>query len=218
VLKRLSHLEQLLQERSDRRLAASTSLPSVTPGVSDSTTSSDKREQDLQAELLELDIIAAEAEIELARINWERSTQANKKQPGTASELLVEQQRAELVTKKVQLQRAKTLLQLHKRQVERRREEAARQNEPLDSSARKRKGPIAGTHQRAMRADELARLKKLTGQISEQIRRVEQIMKEKPDSPESWEAIDKFLAIYGNLSNREANREGPSTRESAGTR
>jgi beta-lactamase regulating signal transducer with metallopeptidase domain len=207
VMKRLSQLEQLLQERSDRHGAATTILRSRTPRVSDLTISSDKREQDLQKQLLELDVIAAEAEIEPARIKWQRSMEANKKQPGTMSELFVEQQRAELVTKEVQLQRAKTLLELHKRQVERKREEAARQQEPNSSAATTRNRQLADARQRAMRADELAQLKKLNDQIGKEITRLERLLKEEPDSPETWRAVDDFWRDYRSWQGREANKD-----------
>jgi hypothetical protein len=123
------------------------------------------------------------------------------------SELFVEQQRAELVTKEVQLQRAKTLLELHKRQVERKREEAARQQEPNSSAATTRNRQLADARQRAMRADELAQLKKLNDQIGKEITRLERLLKEEPDSPETWRAVDDFWRDYRSWQGREANKD-----------
>jgi beta-lactamase regulating signal transducer with metallopeptidase domain len=205
--KLVSRIERLLQENSDLRRAATTG-PRIgaLPGFSPSSISSDKREQVLQRRLLELDVIAAEAEIEPARIKWQRSMEANKKQPGAVSGLVVEQQRAELVTKEVQLQRAKTILELHKRQVERKREEADQQQAPSSSAATTRNRPIADARQRAMRADELAQLKKLNDQIETEIIRLERLLKEEPDAPETWRAVEDFWRDYRSLQRREANK------------
>jgi beta-lactamase regulating signal transducer with metallopeptidase domain len=204
ILKRISRLEQLLQERSDQRGATGTSLRSRSPSVSDLNPSSDKREQDLQGQLLMLDVLAAKAEIDPARIKWERSMTANKKAPGAVSDLLVEQQRAEVVTKEIQLQRAETLLALHKRQVERKREESASQQELRAALATTRNSQLANARQRAMRAEELAQLKKLNEQIGKEIQRLEQLLKEEPDSPETWKAVDDFWKAYRSVSGRAA--------------
>jgi hypothetical protein len=222
ILNRISRLEQLLQERSDQRSAAGTSLRSRSSSPSDLVLSSDKREQDLQEELLMLDVLAAKAEIEPARLAWERSTVANKKQPGTVSDLAVEQQRAELHTKEIQARRAEAILALYKRQVERKREETALQQKQqkraeaaLQQQERQRatagavrnRESAADVAHKALRGEELAQLKKLNEQIGKEITRLELLLKEEPNSPETWMEVESFWRAYRSLQRREANKE-----------
>jgi len=206
VLKRLSHLEQLLQERSDGRLAASTNLRSGSPDVSDSTISSDTQEQDLQLELLMLDVAAAKADIEPARLKWQKSTQANKKQPGTVSQVEIELQRAQFEQKLVQRQRAEALFALYKRQVERNRKEAAQQQGQRAPAAAATNRELDELN-KALRAEELVRLKKLNEETVKEITRLERLLKEEPDSPETRQAVEDFWRAYRSLQGREANED-----------
>ncbi|HJS07448.1 MAG TPA: hypothetical protein VJ809_07295, partial [Pirellulales bacterium] len=79
---------------------------------------------------------------------------------------------------------------LYKRQVERKWEEAARQDETLESAARTRSRQLASAQQRAMRTDELAQLKELNERIGKEITRLEHLLKVEPDSPETWRAVE----------------------------
>ena len=119
IVERISRLEQLLQRIADEP-GAINRIPRTGGSLrlSIRNTPADKQEQDLQEQLLKLDVEAAKADIEPARIKWERSKEANRKQPGTVSLLVVEHKHAELVQKEVQLQRAKILLELYQRQAQ----------------------------------------------------------------------------------------------------
>jgi hypothetical protein len=169
-----------------------------------------------------LDVLAAKAEIEPARLAWERSTVANKKQPGTVSDLAVEQQRAELHTKEIQARRAEAILALYKRQVERKREETALQQKQqkraeaaLQQQERQRatagavrnRESAADVAHKALRGEELAQLKKLNEQIGKEITRLELLLKEEPNSPETWMEVESFWRAYRSLQRREANKE-----------
>ena len=211
--KLIDRVERLLQEQSDLRGAANMGRPlTASPRFSLASISSDKREQDLQLKLLNLDVAAAKADIEPARLKWRKSTEANKKQPGTVSDVEIELQRAEYEQKLVQLQRAETLFELYKRQVERKWEEAARQDETLESAARTRSRQLASAQQRAMRTDELAQLKELNERIGKEITRLEHLLKVEPDSPETWRAVEDFWRAYRRLSASAAKTEDMRSR------
>jgi hypothetical protein len=198
ILQRISRLEQLLERIVDNPGVANP-LPR-TGGSSRATNRnvpSGKQEQDLDEELLKLDVAAAKADIEPARIKWERSRESNRKQPGSVSQLLVEQQRAELFQKQVQLKRAETLLERHQRQAQRRRDEA---ESSLQRSVRDslRNRELTEARRRAERADQLARLKEKNKQIADELLRLEKLLKESPDAPETWRAVEEFLKSYRN--------------------
>jgi hypothetical protein len=181
--------------------------------------SPDEREQQLQEQLLKLDVEMAKSDIERARIEWQKSTQANKKQPGTVSDIEVERQRAAYRGKEIQLQRAETILELFKRQAQRKREETerlrryqpgkTRQGGAAQAESNPRKNFATDLAVKNLRRDELARLRAQTRHIAEQLERLENLLKESPDSPETWQAVEEFLKA-----NRKPSEQGAQSNSS----
>jgi beta-lactamase regulating signal transducer with metallopeptidase domain len=207
-IKRLEELHQAEEPLQKGRRGVGGSAPSTTasPRFPDFNVSPDEREQRLQEQLLNLDVETAKSEIEQAQIEWQKSTQANKKQPGTVSEIEIARLRASVRAKEIQLQRAETILELFKRQVERKRAEiarvhgdAARPEEQRTFVETAKNRQLVETKRRAARADELARLKELNKRIADELARLEILLKEAPDAPETWRTVDEFFKAYRDL-------------------
>jgi beta-lactamase regulating signal transducer with metallopeptidase domain len=224
LLKRIKRLEEIhLSEeplQTGRRSAGdgTATTTAASPRWPDFNVSTDEREQQLQEQLLKLDVDAAIADAEEARIVWEKSTLVNKKQPGAVSDIEIERQRAALRAKEIQFQRAKTILELFKRQAERKREETARmrRDQPrLDRAATYGPEPGAGNTPlserrfRASRRDELARLWTQHKRMAEQLERLEKQLKESPDASETWQAVEEFLKA-----NRKPQEQGDQSNSS----
>jgi len=233
ILKRISRLEQLLQDLADQHRGTATGrrvtdgeageLPNTaqrTTGrrvrgggsVAASAASSplptfdvspDKHEQELQEQLLKLDVDAARADGQHAQSELNLILEANRNTPRSVSQVEIQKQRAALDVKKVQLQRAETLLELFKKQVQRKREEVARRNVP-PTSAGDRNRQLHEARLRAERTDQLARLKELNQRAADKVRELEQRLKVSPDSPETWQAVEEFLELWEQETKSEA--------------
>jgi beta-lactamase regulating signal transducer with metallopeptidase domain len=194
--------------RTGRRGTVGGSSSSVAAGqvLPSFDVSPDEREQELQERLLRLDGQAAVSELEQARIILEKAEQINKNRPGTVSDIEVAQHRAAVRAKEIQVQRAEIVLQLFKQQAQRTREESARrrryQQESRQQTPDARTKELMTARVKAQHTDELARLREQTRHVAKELERLENLLKEAPASPETWEAVNRFLGTYRKLNER----------------
>jgi hypothetical protein len=154
ILKRISRLEQLLQNLADqhaptaatrRGAAGEASEPPDTvrsspwrrtsgdsassnialPELPVFNVSSVKEEQELQEQLLKLDVEAAMADGRRAKSELDLALEANRNTHRAVSQGEIQRLQAALNTQLVQLKRAETILELFRRQAKRKRDEAA---------------------------------------------------------------------------------------------
>ncbi|MEX2140142.1 MAG: M56 family metallopeptidase [Pirellulales bacterium] len=194
-------------------LPPASTAPSRLP---DFEVSSDEREQQLQERLLKLDVQAAQAEVEQARTVHLRSFEANKNTPRAVSDIEVRNQFATLRYKEIQLQRAETVVELFKRQVQRKRDAAARAKEQRSSTGTAKTRQLVEASLAAKRAEEFARVKELNQQTANEVLRLEKLLKESPESPETWQAVDEFLQAYRKLREQDAKADVERQRFPAG--
>ncbi len=123
--------------------------------------------------------------------------------------------------KEIELERAKIVLELFKQQAERKREETVRlrryqKGQTRQQTAFGRKKELMEARIKAQHRDELARLKELNEQVAHELARLENLLKESPDSPETWERVNRFLSIYRNLTITDATDEAESQSRGSG--
>jgi bla regulator protein BlaR1 len=223
ILKRINQLEQLLQRLANergatdpRRLAGEAegggarAASATSPRLPVFNVSPDEAEQKLQERLLTLDVAAAEEEVKQARISLARSVAVNKSTPRAVASIDMESQRAALRSKEIQLQRAETVLELFKKQAQRKRDEAVRWRRwpsEQSSNGQPRNRQLTEARLRAERAEAFARFKVLNQQAADEVLRLEKLLKESPDSPETWQAVEQFLKTYRNVPEQDAKSD-----------
>jgi beta-lactamase regulating signal transducer with metallopeptidase domain len=225
ILKRISRLEQLLQGLADQhggttparpigddkpgeppdavrqnpwRRASGGSPSGIASPLPAFEVSSDKQEQELQEQLLKLDVAAAQADVDHAKSELDQSLHANRNTPRSVSQGEIRKLQAAVNAKQVQLKRAETILELFRRQAQRKRDEAAswRQSTSQQSGRETARYADAEALLKTAHGDELARVKALNQRAAEEIRRLEKMMQDSPVSPETWSALEDFLKTY----------------------
>ena len=216
----LESLKETLENGRGTMENGTSSATAVWPRLPNFEVSPNEREQELQEQLLKLDIVAARSEIEQARIVYEKSVELNKNRPGTVADIEVRGQQAAWRAKEIQLQRAEIILELFKQQAQRKREETARfrryqqgrprQETPSQAEQNAQTRAYIDSNVKAFRRDELARLKTQHEHVANELARLENLLKEAPESRETWEAVNRFLKIYRNLAAPDATDEAES--------
>jgi len=212
-----SHAVAVRRPRGNRSDAGSSAIASPLPSFE---VSPDAGERVLQERLFVLDRTAAKVEFEAAKREFDRRQALSREGPVVpAAEL--EKQRAALLYKEIQLQRAETVLELFKRQAQRASEAAerrsARLREALSSgeqeSAAQREGAsatlpaVSDARLRAIVRDKLVRLAAENKLIAAEVERLEILMQRAPASPRTWQAVEHFLKSRLEMSDEDTQAE-----------